>query len=71
MFFRAAVCTSPCQNGGNCTSPDTCYCVVGWTGMQCETGLFQVLTSHEYKLDAIYTEKCTYPKGRVHLSTLM
>ena len=34
----AAVCTSPCQNGGTCTAPDTCACDVGWTGMQCERG---------------------------------
>ena len=32
-----ATCTSPCQNGGSCTSPDTCTCVAGWAGMYCET----------------------------------
>ena len=36
-FSVSAICTSPCQNGGICTAPDTCTCDVGWTGMQCET----------------------------------
>ena len=35
----AAVCSSPCQNGGTCTGPDTCSCDVGWMGLQCETGV--------------------------------
>ena len=38
VFYCAAICASPCQNGGTCTAPDTCTCDVGWTGMQCETG---------------------------------
>lgn len=33
-----AICSSPCLNGGTCSSPDTCACDVGWTGAQCETG---------------------------------
>ena len=39
-FSLSAVCTSPCQNGGTCTAPDTCTCDVGWTGMQCEAGVW-------------------------------
>ena len=35
------VCTNPCQNGGTCTVSDTCTCVTGWIGMQCETGTLQ------------------------------
>ena len=39
--------TCPCQNGGTCSTPDTCACVVGWTGQLCETGAYYylVLTS--------------------------
>ena len=36
--LTAAICTSPCQNGGTCSLPNTCTCDVGWTGVQCETG---------------------------------
>ena len=36
--FTTATCSNPCQNGGNCTAPDTCSCDLGWTGVQCETG---------------------------------
>ena len=38
ILLFAAVCNSPCQNGGTCTAPDTCTCDVGWTGVQCEAG---------------------------------
>ena len=34
----AAICTSPCQNGGSCSAPDICTCTVGWIGAQCNTG---------------------------------
>ena len=34
---RTPVCTSPCQNGGNCTAPDTCSCPAGFTGDQCQS----------------------------------
>ena len=33
-----ASCMNHCQNGGTCSAPDTCTCVVGFTGMACETG---------------------------------
>ncbi|CAF4175199.1 unnamed protein product, partial [Adineta steineri] len=28
-------CSPSCQNGGNCTAPNTCTCVNGWTGETC------------------------------------
>ena len=40
--LTAAICTSPCQNGGTCSLPNTCTCDVGWTGVQCETGKFDI-----------------------------
>ena len=38
VFAYTAVCTSPCQNGGTCTAPNTCTCAPGWSGSQCTTG---------------------------------
>jgi len=32
----APVCSAPCLNGGTCTAPDTCTCVGGYSGDQCE-----------------------------------
>ena len=32
-----AICKSTCRNGGTCSSPDTCECATGWTGVLCET----------------------------------
>ena len=37
-FTVTAVCNNPCHNGGTYTAPNTCTCVVGWTGTKCETG---------------------------------
>ena len=39
-FTCAAICTSTCQNGGTCTAPEVCTCTDGWTGMQCESGMY-------------------------------
>ena len=36
----AAECNIPCENGGTCTTSDTCTCAVGWTGVKCETGWY-------------------------------
>ena len=38
IFSLSATCTNPCLNGGTCTAPETCTCIVGWTGVQCDTG---------------------------------
>ena len=34
-FFKIAVCSSTCQNGGTCSGPDTCTCPAGWSGSVC------------------------------------
>ena len=36
----AAECSSPCQNGDNCTSLHSCTCDEGRTGVNCETGWY-------------------------------
>ncbi|KAH8395600.1 hypothetical protein KR222_001870, partial [Zaprionus bogoriensis] len=30
------ICTTRCQNGGNCTAPQTCSCAAGYSGRYCE-----------------------------------
>ena len=47
IYTNAVVCSNPCQNGGTCTAPDTCTCVVGWTGTECETGVCTLRTFDE------------------------
>ena len=42
-IFLLAVCDPVCQNGGNCTEPDTCVCAVGYTGDRCQTRMFLYL----------------------------
>ena len=32
----SAVCSLPCQNGGTCSAPNTCSCVSGRNGAQCQ-----------------------------------
>ena len=34
-----AICTPVCENGGTCTAPNTCECVDGYSGNQCQTGI--------------------------------
>ena len=29
-----------CENGGTCTAPNTCDCPEGYSGGQCQTGMF-------------------------------
>nr|CAD7452834.1 unnamed protein product [Timema tahoe] len=36
--FVAAVCSSPCMNGGRCIGPELCACPSGFTGQYCQTG---------------------------------
>ena len=39
-YTLLAICDPVCQNGGTCTAPDTCECLYGYTGGQCEIGMF-------------------------------
>ena len=34
-----AICDFDCENGGTCTAPNTCECVDGYSGEQCEIGM--------------------------------
>ena len=34
-----AICDPVCENGGTCTEPNTCECVDGYSGTQCQTGV--------------------------------
>ena len=33
-----AICTGGCGLNMNCTAPENCTCVQGWTGQDCLTG---------------------------------
>ena len=37
--LTTAICGSPCGTNKQCTAPDTCTCVSGWSGNDCLTGL--------------------------------
>ena len=39
-------CDPACENGGTCTAPNTCDCPEGYSGNQCQIGMFTML--HEY-----------------------
>ena len=60
-----AVCRIPCQNGGSCTNPDTCECLPGWTGGQCQIGkalrhIHYMQHIHACKHLHHYTYTCTH-----------
>ena len=37
-YCYVAICTTPCLNGGVCSSPHFCQCYNGWTGTDCSIG---------------------------------
>ena len=39
-YNNTAICSSPCGTNKQCTAPDTCTCVSGWTGSDCLTRMF-------------------------------
>ena len=38
-YILLAICSPGCENGGTCTAPDTCDCVAGYSGDQCQNGM--------------------------------
>ena len=36
---KTAICIPPCGTNKQCTVPNTCTCVSGWTGINCSTGI--------------------------------
>ena len=38
FYYFAAICSSPCENGGECIAPETCACRRGYTGSTCQIG---------------------------------
>ena len=38
VSFYVAICTPPCQNGGDCVAPGVCECPDVWNGLRCEDG---------------------------------
>ena len=39
-FFILVECEQDCYNGGTCTPPGICTCENGWTGKDCNTGMY-------------------------------
>ena len=37
--MHVAICTGGCGVNKECTAPNTCTCVQGWTGQDCLTGM--------------------------------
>ena len=40
FLYVLAICSLACQNGGTCSAPDTCDCILGYNGTVCETRMF-------------------------------
>ena len=57
-----------CSNGGNCTAPDVCTCVAGWSGYDCKTPIcetyadpltrMQLGTLHEDRVISFESDPC-------------
>ena len=60
MFACTDICTNSCQNGGSCTASNTCDCVPGWIGMQCETGTCNLATTQYLNVACTLTNLCYY-----------
>ena len=50
-----AVCDTSCENGGTCTAPDTCECLDGYSGDQCENGMIYLLYEYFHVFPFPYT----------------
>ena len=40
----AAICSPSCGTNKQCTAPDTCTCISGWTGNDCLTGMITYIS---------------------------
>ena len=49
-----AICNSTCGTNKQCSAPDTCTCVNGWTGSDCLTGFF----IKKYEMISICDNQC-------------
>ena len=38
-YVLLAICDPVCENGGTCIAPNTCECVDGYSGEQCQAGI--------------------------------
>ena len=45
-FNNSAICSTPCGTNKQCTAPDNCTCVSGWTGSNCLTGFVYIDVIH-------------------------
>ena len=39
-YNNTAICSSPCGTNKQCTAPNNCTCVRGWTDSDCLTRMF-------------------------------
>ncbi|XP_032826473.2 sushi, von Willebrand factor type A, EGF and pentraxin domain-containing protein 1-like [Petromyzon marinus] len=65
-----AVCRFPCQNGGLCLRPNSCFCAEGWMGLLCEEPICILPCLNGGRCKAPY--QCECPDGwqgsRCHLA---
>jgi len=41
-IYTIGYCPQGCYNNGTCVSPYVCVCSAGWTGLDCNTGLYML-----------------------------
>ena len=58
----SAVCSFPCENGGNCTGPEQCSCAAGWSGVDCTVPVCSAVPCGPRRL-CTGPDTCTCPPG--------
>ena len=61
--INTAICSPLCGTNKECTAPDTCSCVSGWTGSNCETCMFTFSCRHVLLLFPLNTAIWISPYG--------
>ncbi|XP_017957375.1 protein HEG homolog 1 [Drosophila navojoa] len=61
---KKPVCTTRCQNGGNCTAPQTCSCPAGFTGRYCEQDVNECQTEKPCDQQCVNTQGSYYCRCR-------